>query len=556
MARTTTGIDVGSSSAVYIRGQYKGGTFHVSDFAVDSVEGEGAASGWQALDAQLKPKKATVGLTGRDLNLRYVRVPQVPDWQLRKLMRFEVEDIGGQTGDGVASDFNLLPEMPEIDGEDVVVLAMAKEKLLEDHMEGLASVGGSLSAFAPSALALYNAWLRYGVIEGDTVMVANIGRASIDVIICRGPDLVFARNLSGGSQLFDEAISQRFGISVRKAEEVKLQYATLEPGARYENPNQEKASRAIAGAAGQLQSLLQSTVLFCKSQLKIQGLRIDRVSLCGGGAALDGLPAWLRSTMGVPVELFDAFRVVETGGLSPELADRLEEYKLESVVALGLATMASDSEAFSVEILPRALRKRREFWGSTAFLFAAAAAAVMYLGWDAYETNEALDEMKSRVSRLQSKDNKSKNTHSRTLELLEENSALEERALHYQALLGSGEQLIRTLEAIDKKMPEEYWLSGMESRWSFDPELRVEKALERPILSLEGRARQGTNSMAVLHEGFLKSMGESLGEVDWKSAPSFDGSSFELALTLLALPAEKLAEEPTAPGEDVDEEEN
>jgi len=543
MARTTTGIDVGSSTAIFIRGQYKGGTFHVGDFRAEPVESSDTGAAWGSLDAELKPVQARIGLTGRDLNLRYVRVPRVPDWQLRKLMRFEVEDIGDQTGAGVASDFNLLPELPEIEGEDVVVLAMAKENLLEAHMEGLKAAGGSLNAFSPNALALYNAWLRYGVIEGDTVMVANIGHDNIDVIICRGPDLIFARNLSGGSRLFDEAIAQRFGISAEKAEEVKIQYATLEPGARYENSNQEKASRAIAGAAGQLQSLLQSTVLFCKSQLKIQGLKIDRVSLCGGGAALDGLPAWLQSTMGVPVELFDAFRVVETTGLDPEAADRLEEYKLESVVALGLATMASDKEAFSVEILPESLRRRREFWGGTAFLIAAGLLGVLFLGWEAYRTSEELGEVGGEVRRLQTRLRKLKDTHNRTEELLAENATLEQRALEYQALLGSGEQLVRTLEALDHHMPEEYWLSRLESRTSFDPELRVEKEFERPILRMEGRARQGTGSMAVLHEAFLAELRDRLDHAELKSAPSFDGSSFELDLTLLAL------QEPAPEGE-------
>ena len=222
MARTTTGIDVGLRSAVVIRGQYKGNTFHVSDFAVEPNEGSGTEDGWKSLEPGFKPTTARIGLTGRDVNLRYVRVPQVPDWQLRKLMRFEVEDIGGQSGEGVASDFNLLPEMPEIEGEDVVVLAMAKESLLADHLEGLVEIGGSLDSFAPNALGLYNAWLRYGVIEGDTVMIANIGHDNIDVVICRGPDLVFARNLSGGSRLFDQAVAQRFGVSEKKAEEVSV----------------------------------------------------------------------------------------------------------------------------------------------------------------------------------------------------------------------------------------------------------------------------------------------------------------------------------------------
>jgi len=538
MARTTTGIDVGHSTAVMIRGAYKGNTFHVSGFAVAANESGDLASGWAELEPGFKATAARVGLTGRELNLRYVRVPQVPDWQLRKLMRFEVEDIGGRTGDEVASDFNLLPDVPEIEGEDVVVLAMARESLLDLHLSGLASVGGTLDAFAPSALALYNAWLRYGVIEGDTVMIANIGRENIDVVICRGADLLFARNLSGGARMFDQAIAQRFDVSERKGEEVKIKYATLEPNAPYATPNHEKASRAILGAAGQLQSLLQSTVLFCKSQLKLSGLKVDRVALCGGGAALSGLPTWLRSTMGVPVELFDPFRVVETSALDPETSDRLEEYKLESVVALGLATMASDPEAFSVEILPAHIRKRREFWGGTAFLVAAGILAVLFLAWDAWTLSDRLGDVDGEVSRLQRELKKAKKVDKDTRSLIEQNAALAEEAFELQGVAGAGEQLARTFAVLDRRMPQEFWLAGMELRWGFDDELGIDREHPRPILHLDGRAQQGTTSMAILYEAFLAAVREELPGVAMKHAPNADGSRFSLDLSLLARPSE------------------
>ncbi len=538
MARTTTGIDVGLSTAVVIRGAYKGNTFHVSGFAVEPNESHDPRKGWEELAPGFKPTSARIGITGRELNLRYVRVPRVPDWQLRKLMRFEVEDVGGQSGDEVASDFNLLPEMPEIEGEDVVVLAMAKESLLEAHQEGLASIGGSLDAFAPNALGLYNSWLRYGVIEGDTVMVANIGRENIDVVICRGADLIFARNLSGGARLLDQAVAQRFDVSEKKGEEIKIKYATLEPNAQYATPNHEKASRAILGAAGQLQSLLQSTVLFCKSQLKLSGLKIDRVALCGGGSAIAGFPAWLRSTMNVPVELFDPFRVVDSSALDPETADLLEEYKLESVVALGLATMASDPEAFSVEILPAALRKRREFWGGTAFLVAAGILGILFLGWEAWTLSSQLGEVEDEVSRYSRELKKAKKVDKDTHALIEENRLLEAEAFELQGLAGSGEQIARVLEVLDRRMPQEFWLAGLESSWSFDEELGVYREVKRPILHLDGRAQQGTTSLAHLYETFLTAIQEELPGVELKHAPNPDGSRFSLDLTLLPLPGE------------------
>ena len=265
MAKTATGVDIGLRTCKFIRGQYKGNTFHATEFGVENYETDELGAGWEWADLGFKPLAARVGLSGRDVNIRYTRVPRVPDWQLRNLMRFEVSEIGDQSGVGVSSDFNLLPEMPEIEGEDIVLLAMARENLLEKHMDGLAAVGGKLDAFSPNAVALYNAWLRYGVVQEDTVLVANIGHDNLDVAIARGPDLLFARNLSGGSRLFEDAIAQRFSVGSKKAEEIKIEMATLAPNAQYADANAEKASRAILGAAGQLLSLLQSTVLFCKS---------------------------------------------------------------------------------------------------------------------------------------------------------------------------------------------------------------------------------------------------------------------------------------------------
>src|SRR5260221_274207 len=211
MARIVTGIDLGLRNAKLLRGHTKGNSFRVTGFAVLPLESKEIADGWAGLAPPFKPGSARIGLTGRDVNIRYTRVPRVPDWQLRNLMRFEVEEIGDQSGSGVASGFNLRPQLPGIEGEGVGLLAIAREGLVEAHA----------------------------------------------------------------------------------------------------------ARAAVKAAAGQLLGLLQSTVLFCKSQIKISSLKLDRVLLCGGGAALAGLPQYLQGGLAVPVEYFDPFRVVDSSGLAP-----------------------------------------------------------------------------------------------------------------------------------------------------------------------------------------------------------------------------------------------
>ena len=137
MARQVTGVDVGTRTARFLKGYYKGNTFHATGFSVSKDPGDSIESTWDSVELNFKPAAARVGITGREMNLRYTRVPRVPDWQLRRLMRFEVEEVGGTSGAAVASDFNLLPDLPEIEGEDVVLLAMAREDLLELHAAGL-----------------------------------------------------------------------------------------------------------------------------------------------------------------------------------------------------------------------------------------------------------------------------------------------------------------------------------------------------------------------------------------------------------------------------------
>lgn len=535
MPRTVTGVDIGLCNARFIRGYAKGNTFKVTDFAVEPLASKEIADGWSAVDVPFKPTNARVGVTGRDVNVRYVRVPRVPDWQLRNLMRFEVEEIGGQSGTGLASDFNLLPQLPEIEGEDVVLLAMARESLLEQHADGLAALGGTLDAFTPNAIALYNAWTRFGVLHEETVLVANIGHENVDVVIARGPDLLFARNLGGGSKLFDDAIAARLNVSVEKAREIKEELASLDPQAKFVDTNAQRASQAILGAAGQLLSLLQSTVLFCKSQVKLTGLKLDRVVLCGGGAALDGLPKYLSGGMAVPVELFDPWRVVDTSELAPEAAQELERYKLEAVVALGLATTASDTAAYGIEILPAKTRKRREFLGGQIWLIAASVLAIAFLGWDAWRTSQQLARVREQARTAEAAYKKASDTHRKAEELATENLRLQKLARELHATKGAGEQLARVVTLLSSDLPSDFWVTQLASDVRADPELRIVRGEERPIVSVSGRAQEGAQSLAALYEVFVHSLRAKLPpEAAIKERLSVSGSKFTLDVSLFA----------------------
>ncbi|MEO6709515.1 MAG: pilus assembly protein PilM, partial [Planctomycetota bacterium] len=284
--------------------------------------------------------------------------------------------------------------------------------------------------------------------------------------------------------------------------------------------------------------------MFCKSQVKLTSLRVDRVLLCGGGAALKGLPKFLSNGMNVPVELFDPFRVVETGGLDAEARALLEDHRSEAVIALGLATMASDPDAYSVEILPSALRKRREFVGGTLWSFVAAAVAIAYLGWYGFTTHARLSTTRTEVGGLETRVKRAKAVDGEAKELIATNEKLSAEAFRLQAVAGNGEQLARSLWAATESIPKEFSFKGLSTDWRMNEGLRVAHGEERPILHVDGISREGTASPAQLFGAFIAGVTQRLpAELAMLYNPSPDFIKFTIDLTLFAPPPPAAASE-------------
>jgi type IV pilus assembly protein PilM len=537
MGNKAIAVDLGSHSAKVILAEVGKQGVRVLRFAgVPRGEGDGRPP---LAEAGLSLRGAVCGLSGRDMTLRYSQVPPTPDWQLRNLMDLEIQDLAQQSGGALSADYNLLPSQDAESGVDTVLLALAKDEALARLQDELAAAGGSAVAFVPNCTALYNAFLKCGPVEPDSVVcLANIGHETIDVALVKGTDLLFARNLSGGTKVIDEAIASAFNVSPRKAETLKKDLLDLDPQSRgrYASGQAEKVTLSAGPAAGAIAAAIQSSLSFCKAQTKIADLKLDRVLLTGGGARLRGLRGMLREILRCPVEQFDPFANADLSALPAADQEQLTAMRHEAVVALGLAVGRLDDSLYSLEILPEAVKKRLRFQQRTVWNLLAGALAAVVLVLVGMASKAEAEATQSRVATLRRKQNAVTNVHQSAAKAIEENKKQRALVEHLAAQATPGAVLLRTVRAVAERLPSQLWATRIEVTPAATSGAGANQK-RRTTLVLEGLGKEidGVDASSV-YDTFYKQLRAELDKAGLRTAmdnnSSADGSlRFKITVT-------------------------
>ncbi len=465
MASRAVAVDSGSHSMKVLLAKEGRSGLEVLRFAVEPKGRTPRESSAALAGTGIKLNDTVIGLAGREMTLRYSQVPPSPDWQLKNLMDLEIQDLSEQSGGELSADFNLLPIDDEDGGMETVLLALARDDALGAHNELISGAGGAVTGHVPNCIALYNAYQKCVPTEADEVVcLVSIGRDTIDLAIARGLDLLFARNLSGGGKVIDDAIASGFGVSERKAESLKRELIDLDPSSRgnFASGQAEKVTLAAGGAASAIASGIQSSLAFCKSQTQISELSLDKVLVCGGSARLRGLMGMLRESLRCPVELLDPWDAVDLSALDDEDAELLEANKLEAVVALGLAAGRIDDSLYALEILPEAVRKKQRFKRRTVWNIAAGAIAVGLLAFSAKTASEQSAKATSAQRVAIKKRQAAENVHGDAETLIESNKQKQQLVEAMGALVTPLDGTLRTLRALDETLPEPLWIEKIE----------------------------------------------------------------------------------------------
>lgn len=367
---TVVGIDVGSTAlrAVWLKGS-RGQLQVVKAVRQErELDSEVDLSG---LLGELKSKKVplssvALGVSGGLATLRYNLLPPVPDWRLEMIMKYETQELAEKSGESLSCDYRAL-DLPESVSEDQVLLVgLGKEDQIQPMILDLEQGGGRAHQAVPNALAVFHAYVQsHAKPPQETVLLADVGAHETHVVLVTDGRLIFARTVNFGGRNIDEAIAGGLGIREEQARKLK---EGIQSG-RIPDHLAENAGAAIRSALGQLNSILQSSITFCRAQTKIPEIRVERVLVSGGTTRLPQLQPFLEAAFKVPVEKMP---VAVSGEALPGGVD-------EWTTAIGLAACRLDPERQVLDLLPAPARAKREFRERTLFLWGAAAVLVLSL---------------------------------------------------------------------------------------------------------------------------------------------------------------------------------
>lgn len=338
------GVDIGKSAikAVELRRTARGVEmirFGVAPTPARAVEGgmildrTAVAQAVAALlrESGIRRRRATVAVAGVNVLARVLRLPPIPEQEVKQAIRWEAERLLPIPVEEAVLDVLTVGEVAEDGQRQIeVLLAAVPERLVLTHIETLGQARIFVEAIDVGAVAMTRALL--GSSPTGTQVLINLGASTTDVAVVRHGVPQFTRTIPSGGDAITEALAAQLGIDAAEAEQIKIRHGmafgeSTESGATY-------AGEMLA-AAQELVTQLRRSLDFYRVQFP--GGAPDAAVLCGGGARMRDLDSYLAGELELPVTIgtpyVDVYPAEAIEAAGREVAPQL-------VVAAGLALRA------------------------------------------------------------------------------------------------------------------------------------------------------------------------------------------------------------------------
>lgn len=353
MAQLTVGLDLGNESLKRVRLKSSFRSVEVVDYTRvelpqdDRLVTERMAEALGKLqgDDPTSDLLATA-LPGDVVTVRTIQLPFSDSKRIQQTIGFELEGQIPFSLDKVVYDYLRLAKTPE---GTRMLAAICQIEQLERWLTALKSSGRDprllgADCLAYASLAEYLPTTRVASDDEEDqepnpgrVAIVDIGHRLTSVCVLGPGGVEFGRTLSGGGADMTARLAEAFKVDPGEAATGKRQGVSLETESQPAmDPEQVMISDALRASVDVVVRELRQTLATHRS---VAGAPVDKVWLCGGGAAVRNLDTYLAEELGVEVEYLRPDHL-DLEGIDKLCAADDPECGVSWVKALGLALHA------------------------------------------------------------------------------------------------------------------------------------------------------------------------------------------------------------------------
>lgn len=282
-------------------------------------------------ESKTKTANMSFGVSGSSVIVKKIEVQRLNPNEMHEHILWEARPHIPFTPEEVNIDYEII-ESPDVHPDRVgVILAATKKEKLNDYLNVMAIAGKSPEIVDLESFAILNSVLtNYEMYIDRSIAIINIGASITNVVIARGGNPVFVRDIAFGGNQFTDLIQKELNLKYEKAEAVKK-------GRQVDGVSAAAVKPVINLIFNELKSEIRKTFEFYRSNTT-EG-RIDNILLSGGTSNLEAIIDFFSQEFDIPVELINPFNNIEINEKKFDL-EFIKEMAPVFNVAMGLAIRA------------------------------------------------------------------------------------------------------------------------------------------------------------------------------------------------------------------------
>ncbi|MBO7132323.1 pilus assembly protein PilM [Candidatus Saccharibacteria bacterium] len=279
--------------------------------------------------AGIKTKNIAVGLPASKTFTSIVETDTLPDKELRKSFKYEIDKYVPMAMSDAKADYIILGPSPNDPARTEVLVSSVAKEYAESTMEIIEKTGLNIIAMEPEPLTMARSLAIPGAIDGT--LVVDFGEKSTDLVVIYKNQPRLVRSIPGGFGVLVKAVAGGLDVREDQSRQFILKFGLDE------NQIEGQVFRTLNTHLDNFASELAKSVRFF--QTKYLGGKIGGIVLSGYAGMVPLFAEYIEAKTNVPTMKGNPWQLVRT---TPEQQQALMSVASEFAVAIGLSERSND----------------------------------------------------------------------------------------------------------------------------------------------------------------------------------------------------------------------